>query len=409
MTEIAHGDLSPAGEGEALLPRWWRTLDHGSLVATMLLVALGLLLAFAASVPLAERNDLPPFHFVERQIVFAVVAVGVVIALSMLSPKGVRRFGTILFAAAFLSLVLLPFLGTDYGKGAVRWYSLGFASLQPSEFVKPGLMVVSGWMIAAAIDPHAPPGRLISFFLMMLVVGLLVIQPDFGQSALVVISWAVVYFVGGGSLALLIGIGLAGSIGMAVAYNLSEHFARRIDGFLTSEVDPNTQLAYALDAIREGGLFGVGVGEGTVKQWLPDAHTDFVIAVAAEEYGLVLVLLVIALYLVIILRSLARLMRERDPFIRNAGVGLVALLGFQAFVNMGVAVRLLPAKGMTLPFISYGGSSLLASAIVVGLLLALTRSRPQGELEVWLRRPLHATPAGGGGISPAALVGRRSP
>ena len=174
-------------------------------------------------------------------------------------------------------------------------------------------------------------------------------------------------------------------LGGAMAYSGSEHFARRIDGFLNPEVDPTTQLGYAADAIREGGFLGVGVGEGQVKWSLPDAHTDFIIAVAAEEYGLVLVLIVIALFCLITVRSLLRLMRERDPFIRLAGTGLAAMFGVQAMINMGVAVRLLPAKGMTLPFVSYGGSSLIAGGIAVGMLLAFTRTRPQGEIGDFLR------------------------
>jgi cell division protein FtsW len=171
------------------------------------------------------------------------------------------------------------------------------------------------------------------------------------------------------------------------AYNNSEHFARRIDGFLSPDVDPRTQLGYAANAIQEGGFFGVGVGEGQVKWSLPDAHTDFIIAVAAEEYGLILVLLIIALYALVVVRSLFRLMRERDPFIRLAGTGLACIFGVQAMINMGVAVRLLPAKGMTLPFVSYGGSSLIAGGILVGMLLAMTRTRPQGEIgDILLRR-----------------------
>ena len=175
--------------------------------------------------------------------------------------------------------------------------------------------------------------------------------------------------------------------GGTIAYSNSEHFARRIDGFLNPDVDPTTQLGYATNAIREGGFFGVGVGEGTVKWSLPDAHTDFIIAVAAEEYGLICVLAVIGLYATIVVRSLMRLMKERDPFIRLAGCGLACIFGVQAMINMGVAVRLLPAKGMTLPFVSYGGSSVIASGIAVGMLLAFTRTRPQGQIgDILLRR-----------------------
>jgi len=208
----------------------------------------------------------------------------------------------------------------------------------------------------------------------------LALQPDFGQACLVLFSWGVVYFVGGAPFFLLIAIVGLAVVGGLGAYNGSEHFARRIDGFLSAEIDPRTQLGYATNAIQEGGFFGVGVGEGQVKWSLPDAHTDFIIAVAAEEYGLILVLIIIALYSLVVVRSFFRLMRERDPFTRLAGAGLAAAFGVQAMINMGVAVRLLPAKGMTLPFVSYGGSSVIASGIAVGMLLALTRSRPQGQI-----------------------------
>ena len=199
-------------------------------------------------------------------------------------------------------------------------------------------------------------------------------------------AWGVVYFVGGASV-LLIGVigGLVTLCGL-VFYNSSEHFARRIDGFLTADVDPRTQLGYAANAIQEGGFFGVGVGEGQVKWSLPDAHTDFIIAVAAEEYGLLLVLVILALYGAIVVRSLGRLLAERDPFARLAGAGMACIFGVQAMINMGVAVRLLPAKGMTLPFVSYGGSSAIAAGITMGMLLALTRSRPRGQMSDVFRR-----------------------
>ena len=234
--------------------------------------------------------------------------------------------------------------------------------------------------MSASQEINGPPGRLYSFIIAVTVVGFLVMQPDFGQASLVLFGWGVMYFVAGAPLLLLICMAGLVVFGGSFAYNNSEHFARRIDGFLSTDVDPTTQMGYATNAIREGGFFGVGVGEGQVKWSLPDAHTDFIVAVAAEEFGLVLVLVIIALYMVITVRSLLRLMRERDPFIRLAGTGLACMFGVQAMINMGVAVRLLPAKGMTLPFVSYGGSSLIAGGIAVGMLLAFTRARPQGEI-----------------------------
>ncbi len=384
MTEMVYGS-APIRDVEPVLPKWWRTIDKWSMSCVLILFCIGLLLGFAASPPLAEKNGFAPFHYVQRQMFFGGMAMIAMLATSMMSPMLVRRLAVIGFLAALIALMMLPFLGTDFGKGAVRWYSLGFASVQPSEFLKPGFVVAAAWMMAASREIGGPPGLSWSFVLTIIIVAFLALQPDFGQAALVLFSWGVMYFVAGAPILLL--TLMAGAVVMvgSLAYSNSEHFARRIDGFLSPDVDPTTQLGFATNAIQEGGFFGVGVGEGTVKWSLPDAHTDFIIAVAAEEYGLVLVLCIIALYATVVVRSLMRLMRERDPFIRLAGTGLACIFGVQAMINMGVAVRLLPAKGMTLPFVSYGGSSLIAGGIAVGMLFAFTRSRPQGEIGDILR------------------------
>ena len=379
MTDMVYGAL-PVRESEPILPKWWRTIDKWTLSCVLILFGVGILLGLAASPPLAARNGLQPFHYVQRQAFFGGLAMAVMMLTSMLSPQMVRRLAVLGFMATFAALLLLPFFGTDFGKGAVRWFSLGFASVQPSEFLKPVYLVVAAWMMAAGQEINGPPGRLWSFILTIFIVFLLAMQPDFGQACLVLFGWGVMYFVAGAPMTLLAGMAGVTVLVGTFAYEQSEHFARRIDGFLNPEVDPTTQLGYATNAIREGGFFGVGVGEGEVKMSLPDAHTDFIIAVAAEEYGLVLVLCIIALYSAVVIRSFLRLMRERDPFIRLAGTGLAAAFGVQAMINMGVAVRLLPAKGMTLPFVSYGGSSVIASGIALGMLLAFTRTRPQGGI-----------------------------
>ena len=379
MTEMAHGTVV-VQSGEAILPRWWRTVDRVTIGCILALFAIGILLGFAASPPLAERNGHDPFHYVSRQAFFGILAMTSMVLVSMLSPLQVRRLAVLGFFGAMAALAMLPVFGTDFGQGAVRWYSLGFASLQPSEFLKPVFVVFAAWMVAASQELGGPPGKTVSFITAITIVGFLALQPDFGQAALILFSWCVIYFVAGAPMLLLIGVGIVTVIGGTFAYSNSEHFARRIDGFLSAEVDPNTQLAYAANAIREGGIFGTGLGEGSVKWTLPDAHTDFIIAVAAEEYGVVLVLMIIALFATVALRAFFRLTKERDPFIRLAGAGLASLLALQAFINMGVAVRLLPAKGMTLPFVSYGGSSIIATGISVGMLLAFTRSRPQGGI-----------------------------
>jgi len=385
MTEMVYGS-NPVRVSEPVLPRWWRTIDKWTLTSVFVLFGLGLLLGLAASVPLATRNGLEPFYYVQRQAFFGGIGLVAMLAISMMPPEMVRRLGVLGFALSMVALMLLPILGTDFGKGAVRWFSFGFASIQPSEFLKPGFVIVVAWLIAASQDLNGPPGKLLSFALTMVVVGFLAMQPDFGQAALVLFAWGVVYFVGGASVTLIGVLGGLVTLGGLAFYNSSEHFARRIDGFLTADVDPRTQLGYAANAIQEGGFFGVGVGEGQVKWSLPDAHTDFIIAVAAEEYGLLLVLAILALYGVIVVRSLGRLLAERDPFARLAGAGMACIFGVQAMINMGVAVRLLPAKGMTLPFVSYGGSSVIAAGITMGMLLALTRSRPRGQMSDVFRR-----------------------
>jgi len=379
MTEMVYGTV-PARDGEPILPRWWRTVDKWSVSFVLILFGIGLLLGLAASPPLAERNGFQPFHYVQRQAFFGTVAMVAMVCTTMMSPQLVRRLGVIGFFVSFIALGFLPIFGTDFGKGAVRWYSLGFGSFQPSEFLKPGFVIVAAWLLAASQEINGPPGKSYSLAMTIMIAGLLALQPDFGQAALITFSWGVMYFIAGAPITVL--LVLAGGVVFfgSFAYNNSEHFARRIDGFLSTDVDPTTQLGYATNAIQEGGFFGVGVGEGQVKWSLPDAHTDFIIAVAAEEYGLILVLIILALFAAITLRSLLRLMKERDPFIRLAGTGLACIFGIQALINTGVAVRLLPAKGMTLPFVSYGGSSMIAGGIAIGMLLSFTRKRPQGEI-----------------------------
>lgn len=385
MTEMVHG-AAPVTVGEPLLPKWWRTIDRWTLLCVCALFVIGLLLGFAASPPLADRNGLPPFYYVQKQAIFGSMGFVALLLCSMMSPRQVRRAGVLAFIVAFTALCLLPVFGTNFGKGAIRWYSLGFGSLQPSEFLKPSYIILAAWLMSGAQEIGGPPGRSISALMTAVIVTILAMQPDYGQASLILFGWGVMYFVAGAPMTLIVGIaGIVVAAGVT-AYQSSEHVAGRIDGYLAADVSPNTQIAYAANAIRDGGVFGVGVGEGEVKSYLPDAHTDFIIAVAAEEYGLILVLIVVALFATITLRSLMRLLRERDPFVRYAGCGLACVLGAQAMINIGVAVRLLPTKGMTLPFVSYGGSSVIAAGITVGMLLALTRTRPQGRIEDLLRR-----------------------
>ena len=379
MTEIVYGSVI-SEKREPIIIHWWHTVDRVSLAFVLGLFGIGVLLGLAASPPLAAKNGYMPLHYVNRQLVFGILAITVMFLFSMLSPKMLRRLGVIGFLLSFIALAFLPIFGTDFGKGSIRWYSLGFSSIQPSEFLKPFFVIITAWLISVSFEINGPPGKAISFLIAILVSIFLVIQPDFGQASLILASWGMIYFVAGAPLILLLIVAISIFLSGIFAYSFSEHFARRIDGFLSAKIDPNTQIGYATNAIQEGGIFGVGVGEGIVKNILPDAHTDFIIAVAAEEYGLLFVLLIIFIYLTITIRCLFRLIRERNTFIRLAGTGLAVLFASQALINLGVAVRLLPAKGMTLPFISYGGSSLLAGGIALGMLLAFTRERAQGAI-----------------------------
>ena len=385
MTEMVHG-LSRQGLTEPLLPRWWKNVDRWSLVAIVILFAIGLLLAMAASPPLAENNQKPAFYYVQKQALFGIASLLLMIFLSMLDLITVRRIALIGFFISLLALLALPIFGTDYGKGAVRWFSFASFSLQPSEFFKPFFVIFVAWCMKSSFDINGPPGRLISFLMAFFVAIILALQPDFGQASLVIGSWSIMYFVSGASILILIAIMILMFGFGTLAYFQSEHVQKRINGFLSPDIEPRTQLDYATNAIYEGGYFGVGVGEGSVKWDLPDAHTDFIIAVAAEEYGLLLCLLIIFLYMFIVTRSLMRLVHETSIFIRLAGTGVTSLLAMQSLINLGVAVRLLPAKGITLPLISYGGSSVIAMGFLLGLLLAFTRRRPRNDFNDILGR-----------------------
>ena len=374
MTDIIFRPRSDFFE-ESELPRWWKTIDRWSLFSLLGLFLSGLLLGMAASVPLAEANGKQSFYYVNRQLIYGSISFLLIIVLSILSIRENRRIALIGFVISFIALSLLPVFGTDHGKGAVRWLSFFGSSLQPSEFLKPFFVVAVAWTMSAGQIGTNLPGKTISFMIMLLIVSILIMQPDYGQAALFLSIWSILYFVSGAPYILLIGLILMSLIGGVIAYMNSEHFAGRINGFLSTDVDPRTQLGFAINSIQEGGLFGVGLGEGVIKWRLPDAHTDFIIAVAAEEYGVLICILIIIFFLIIVGRSLVLLRNEQDFFIRNCGVGSISFFALQAIINLGVSVRLLPAKGMTLPFISYGGSSLIASGFLMGLLLACTRRR----------------------------------
>lgn len=373
------GTAEPEAEDSAW-SAWCRSIDHGATFLCVLLFAVGVVLAFAASPALALRNDLPAFHFAWRQLLLGAPAFLLLFVLSFLNATGVRRIGVLAFVVGLVCLILLPVFGESHGKEAVRWFSIGGFSVQPTEILKPGLVVVSALLLSPLRQGDralALGGAIASLACLGASVALLSLQPDFGQCALLIAVWCALFFVAGGSWLVLALLGCLVGLGASVAYMAAPHFAARIDNFFDPLGSSQSQIQAAEAAIVNGGWFGRGLGQGVEKKLLPDAHSDFILAVAAEEYGFVMVAFVILTFTVIVLRAAARLWRTQNDFARLAGLGLALLIGLQAAVHIAVSAQMAPITGMTLPFISYGGTSLLASAATMGLLLALTRRSPR--------------------------------
>ncbi len=359
----------------SVLSDWWFTVDRLMFFALLLLMATGLMLSLAASPPIAERFDLEPFYFVRRHAMLLLPALVIMFAVSTLTPKQIRRTALIVFVVGIALMILILILGPEI-KGAKRWLQLGPFSLQPSEFVKPAFIVLTAWLFNESQKRKDVPGLELAILLYGIFTLLLVLQPDFGQTLLVTLVWGTLFYMAGINLFWIMALGVAGIAGLVTAYFLVPHVASRIDRFLDPASGDTYQADRSIDSFLHGGWFGRGPGEGTVKDVLPDSHTDFIFAVAAEEYGLIACLFLLALFAFIVLRGLSKASQESDGFIRHAVAGLMMLFGLQTLINMSVNVGLLPAKGMTLPFISYGGSSLLAMALTMGFALGLTRKRP---------------------------------
>ncbi|MCO5084700.1 MAG: putative lipid II flippase FtsW [Rhizobiaceae bacterium] len=354
---------------------WWWTIDRWFLAAFLSLMVLGIVLSFAASPAVAERIGLDSFHFAIRQIVFMIPALIAMISVSFLDARQVRRLALIMLCVMLVLMIAVLYIGVEV-KGARRWVSFFGISIQPSEFLKPAFVIITAWLFAEHSKHPDIPGNFFAMILLGVVIALLVAQPDLGQTILTLATWGIMFFMAGMSwfwIILLGAIGVAGGFG---AYLIFPHVAGRIDRFLTGEGD-TFQVDMGRDAVINGGWFGVGPGEGTIKRVIPDSHADFVFAVAGEEFGIVLCLAIMAIFAFIVLRGLNTALKERDDFTRYAVAGLVVVFGLQSIINMGVNLQLMPAKGMTLPFISYGGSSLIAIAISMGMVLALTRKRPE--------------------------------
>lgn len=351
-----------------IIGHWWWTVDRVMLVSIAVLALLGLIMVFAASPPVARLLEVDGNYFITKHLIYLGPAIVALVCVSLMSCRGVYRLAVAMLAF-FGTLTLLTLFIAPEVKGATRWLDMPGFRLQPSEFLKPALVITIAWLLARQEGlrgvPHAV--ALLSIPIMMLA-----LQPDLGMSVLIAAVFAVQLFVAGISWLIVVAAIAAAGAGVWIAYHAMSHVRARIDGFF----DPTTevyQVEKALRAVAEGGLFGRGPGEGIVKFNLPEAHSDFVFAAAAEEFGVVACLLILAVFAFITLRGFERLMESRDRFVQIAAAGLLAQFGLQALINMAVNLNLMPTKGMTLPLISYGGSSTLALAVGLGMLLALTR------------------------------------
>jgi len=361
----------------SLSGRWWWSIDRFILTALVALMVSGVVLLMAGGPPVAERLGLSTFHFVNRQAAYLSGAMVIFLGVSLMTPRQVRRTALLLYVGSLAMVVATLYFGVEV-KGAKRWLTLGpLGSVQPSEFLKPAFVVMAAWAFAEGTRRPDLPGTILALLLLPFTIVPLVLQPDFGQTMLVSLVWAGLFFVAGLHWFWVIGLGGIGAVGIVVAYEFVPHVRARIERFMDKGSGDSFQVDTALESFAQGGWLGKGPGEGTVKRILPDAHTDFIFAVTAEEFGIVVCMLLVALFAVIVIRALFVAQKAEDPFIRLAVTGLALLFGIQAAINMMVNLHMMPAKGMTLPFISYGGSSLLSLAVGTGFLLALTRRRPR--------------------------------
>jgi cell division protein FtsW len=374
--KIAGLQLSFGRADRSPFARWFWTIDRPLLGMLLVLVGIGLIAVAAASPAGALRLsggtlEVPPLFFLYRQLAWVAMGVPLMIGVSMLTKDAARRFALGGFLLFFLALALVPLIGAETN-GAQRWIQLPGFQMQPIEFLKPFFVVTTAWLFALRFEDRSLPVLPVGGVLLALIVGLLVIQPDFGQAALVIAAWLVQAVLAGLPL-LFLALAVVGLMGgLVVAYQFEPHVRNRIDGYLHGEGD-TYQVDRALDCFRSGGLYGTGPGEGTAKFHLPEAHTDYIFSVIGEEFGALVCFALALLYLAIVLRVLLQLLDEEDPFTLIAATGLVAQFGGQALINMSVNLALAPSKGMTLPLVSHGGSSFLATSIAMGLLLAITR------------------------------------
>jgi cell division protein FtsW len=376
---------------QSIVSRWWWTVDRGMLAVLLAIIVIGVFLVMAASPPVAMRIGLPQFHFVTRHLIVLAPAVAIMLSVSLLSLKNLRRLCFVTFGITIVLMMLVLVIGQEI-KGAQRWIHLPGFSLQPSEIIKPVFIVMAAWFVARAKDHPGFPGIKIAIALYALVAGLLLLQPDMGMTFVVTSCFMVVIFLAGVPLRYVVLLGVLGAGGAVAAYYGFDHVKSRVDRFLDPASGDTYQIDKSLAAFQNGGLLGTGPGQGEVKNAIPDAHADFIFSVAGEELGVVFIVILIALYAYVVLRGLNRIMDSEDMFVVLGTGGLLSMFGLQALVHMGSALSLLPTKGMTLPFISYGGSSLLGVSLAMGMVLALTRRQAKSGIA---RGGLSIRPIGG--------------
>ncbi|MEO6394967.1 MAG: putative peptidoglycan glycosyltransferase FtsW [Devosia sp.] len=365
------------------LAEWWWTVDRQLLIALILLLLVGMVLSFAASPPVAERLGLGPWHFIIRHALFGLLALPVLIATSFLGHRQARFVALAVLVASITMLWLTLKLGVEV-KGARRWISFAGNTIQPSEFVKPAFAVIGAWLFAESMQQRGVPARLIATAIMGAIVAGLLLQPDIGQTALVLATWAGLLFLSGISWFLIAGL-MASGVGLLFgAYMMFPHFAKRIDSFLNPEGGNTYQVDKALNSLLEGGWFGRGPGESLAKKVIPDAHADYVFSAAAGEFGILFCLCLVTLIGFIVVRALSGAQQQTSLFTRLAASTLAIQFGLQCAINLAVNLNLIPPKGMTLPFVSYGGTSMIAIAFGMGLMLALTRKRPEERMATGL-------------------------
>ena len=353
---------------------WWTTIDRYMLAAVITIILFSIIMVTTASPAVAERIGLNSFYFIHRQLIFLALGIFIMLSISLCSIDSIKKVAILAFIFFLLLMITVLFIGEEI-KGARRWISLGFIAIQPSEFIKPFFAVTTAIILMQRYININFPAFKISFLLYSVTIALIALQPDLGMAVTISAIWGAQMFLAGLSMIWIIFLAVSGVLGLLAAYTFLPHVTVRVNSFLDPDTSDNYQINKSIEAFINGGFYGTGPGEGVVKQHLPDSHTDFIFAVVGEELGMIVCILVIILFAFIVVRGLLRIMELGDLFSILAVSGLLMQIGFQSIVNIGVTLHLLPTKGMTLPFISYGGSSILSVSIMMGMILSLTKKR----------------------------------